>query len=74
MKAIEDMSYQELIAERSRAVEWFNAENESLQDHEEGNIERSEEDMRKYNKIILETTKRLQEFDAIPYYKRQNDE
>lgn len=74
MKRIEDMTYQELIAERNRAVEWYNSENESLQDHEEGNIERSEEDMAEYNKIILETTKRLQGFDAIPYYKRQNDE
>ena len=74
MKRIEDMTYQELIAERNSAIEWYNANEEALRYHREGAIDQKQDDMAEYNKIILQTTQRLQEFDAIPYYKRQNDE
>lgn len=73
MKHIEDMTYQELIAERNDAIFWYNANEKALRNSEEGSIDQKQDEMAEYNKIILETTKRLQEFDAIPYYKRQND-
>lgn len=70
-KDVRAMKYNELVEERYRWDNWFYAEHQSLSDHEEGNIERSEDDMAEYNTRILEITKELRKYDSIPHNRRQ---